>query len=1161
MGLRFILGRAGTGKTWLCLEEIVGALAREGDPTPLLFLVPEQATFQVERALAARRELAGFSRLHVVSFRRLAFRVLGQVGGASLRPVGPAGKLMLLRAVLEELDGELRLLRAPAGPPSPGLLRELQRFATELARYRVTPAMLREAAASIPGGPAAPGPLSRKWQELARVVEAYRARLCGRFVDPDDYLDLLARQLAHAPLARGARVWVDGFASFTAQELAVLGALLQVAREVSLTLCLDPERLPDPGRGPSPGELFRPTVKTYQEVSGLARQQGIPLLPPVCLRPATPPRFHGPALAALEKGFAAQGLSPAPPPRVSPLGAPTGLRLVRASSREAEIRWVAREILRLCREEGYRFRDLGVVTRRLTPYQEAIRAVFSAYGIPFFLDLKRSLDHHPAVELVRSACEVLARGWPLPAVIGYLKTDLAPVTRGDADRLENRALARGVEGRETWLARSDPWRAAGESDAEAARRLAALEPLARLEDDLRALAAARGQTEEACRALVRFLDELHVPEKLDSWAQEAAGAGRLEEAQEHRQVWEALVDLLEQQVEVLGDQPFALADFLQVLAAGLGTLQVGLIPPSLDQVLVGAVDRSRQPELRGVFLVGLVDGEFPALPGEDTLLTQRERELLAKAGCRLGETSEERYLHEPYLAYVALTRASHRLYLSYPAVDEGRPLAPSPVIHRLREWFPQLPEDEAATCGAGEIASAADLVDVVVQRARGAGPAGPSTGEPDWRALAAFVAASRGDPSLGALEHRARQAFPALAARACPGRLDSSLLEARLGPAWTLSVSSLQRLAACPFQFFAADLLGLRERRRFVVEPRTVGALLHGALRRLHEHLGEQGATIAHLSAPERAALAAALLQEEVASSPETYEPLQATGRGRYQLSRLRERLATTLWVLAEHARRGSFRPAAAEVSFGRPDAGDTLPGPAISLPGGRTLVLRGRVDRVEVAATADGRRYFRVLDYKSSRRTPSLKEVCHGTELQLGVYCLALAEGGEPLLGPAAPAGMFYVPLAHPVAEGEPGEAGSPEGRLKPLRWAGFALGDPEVLRLMEHEAAGLLVAPRLNKDGSVRRSGSVVPPGGFEALFGYLRRRIAELVAGMTEVTPAPYRDGQEVACRRCSFRVVCGFDPGLPGFHYRRAPPVTWEELVATPDPRVGGSDGRC
>ena len=137
-------------------------------------------------------------------------------------------------------------------------------------------------------------------------------------------------------------------------------------------------------------------------------------------------------------------------------------------------------------------------------------------------------------------------------------------------------------------------------------------------------------------------------------------------------------------------EPLPLREWLPILEAGLTGLTVGVIPPALDQVLIGAIDRSRNPDIRLALVLGMNETVFPAPPQSSVLLTDSDRVELEKQGISLS-TARQQLGQERYYGYVACTRARQRLVLTYCAADAaGKPLNPSPFLSHFRQLFPTL---------------------------------------------------------------------------------------------------------------------------------------------------------------------------------------------------------------------------------------------------------------------------------------------------------------------------------------------------------------------------------------------------------------------------------------------------------------------------------------
>ncbi|HEY8449138.1 MAG TPA: PD-(D/E)XK nuclease family protein, partial [Bacillota bacterium] len=662
-------------------------------------------------------------------------------------------------------------------------------------------------------------------------------------------------------------------------------------------------------------------------------------------------------------------------------------------------------------------------------------------------------------------------------------------------------------------------------------------------------------------ALFELLTALAVPERLAAWRDEAERAGDVTAAREHGQVWDALVGLLDEMAEALGGEPLTVHDYREIFEAGLDGLRIGLIPPALDQVLVGAIDRSRQPDLRAVLLLGLNEGVFPAAPGEDPILDDEDRRRLARAGYELAADSRRRLYRERYLAYIALTRPRERLWLSYSTgAPGGGQRLPSPIIQRLRALFRDLDEVRVSPVDGrpAEIQHPQRLMGALLRHLRWRGPA---AADPAWLKAQRWLARH---PRHGP---RLRRLLPALE-EPRPVRALSSEVRAALYRDRQLSVSRLERQAICPFWRFAAHDLRLEPDPSGQPDALSLGAWLHEALRAIGEHVAAAGRDWASLEPDEQQRLVARALAPLRTWLDEGR--LSASARTGYLLTRLERTLRWTVGLLVEHARRSEFRPVAHELAFG--EAGG-LP-PLILASDAGPVALRGRIDRVDVAEVA-GQTWLRVIDYKSGRRSLPLADVYHGLALQLPLYLAVAVAGAPQWLGrPAQPAGAYYLPLAEPIVD-DPGDGDKADRRrLAAAKLAGLTVRDAAVIRAMDRRIAGwseIVQAGLSDRTGEPFQDDRVAPLPDLEALLAFARARAAQLAGAILagRVAAHPYRraDGS-VPCGSCPFGSVCRFE-GRFGWHRELpslGPDDVWQRVRAgrqqeagdLPRPLPGGDD---
>jgi len=1188
------MGRAGAGKTTLCLREIGQELERQPLGTPLILLVPEQASFQTEHALALVTGKGGFMRAQVLGFNRLALRVLQEAGGATRLPLGEMGKRMVLRRLLEKRLEVLRVFGRASRLP--GFVDKLARALGEMKTYQVSAEDLDHCLIGLEQA-GHTGLLVDKLRDLQLIFNDFTYFLQDRFIDPDDYLALATEKIKHSSWLSQASIWVDGFTGFTPREFAVLEALLRHTREVSLTLSLDGGLVE---RALTETDPFYPVWETCKELLSMAQRVNAPVNQCLVAENGLLPRFLSPQLAYLERAFfdqrsvnglagTANAKNYARVPGAATVGtgqfsnqgkpgcsagAVQGISVMAAVDRRAEVEGMAREIVSLCRDQNYRWRDIVVLLRDIDLYGGLIEAIFTDHGIPFFLDHKRTVLHHPLVELVRAAMETVAENWPFDPVVRYLKTDLTPVSREEVDLLENYVLEHGIRG-SRWF-NDEPWlyhrRLSLENDDEISAqnkqaleqinniRAAAVEALAGFQQLVKAGVTVADYT----AALYELMEQLKVPEQLERWAVQANEEGRLEEAREHEQVWGDLVKLLDEMVEALGEEALALNQYTVILDAGLAALRLGLIPPGLDQVVVGSLDRSRSPQVRAAFLLGINDGVLPARLSEQGIFTESERERLQSSGLPLAPGVRRRVFDEQFIVYQALTRAAEQLVISYPMADgEGRALRPSPVVHRVREIFPDLveglwlQEPGSGVCDQDFVTQPGRCMTYLAGRLREVG-AGRSI-DPLWWDVYNWFIRNKLDDLLFT------RVMASLFYRNQEDRLPRALSQRLYGQPFKTGVSGLETFRSCPFAHFLTKGLRLKERAVFRLQAPDTGQFFHAALKLFAQRLQDDGLDWGRLEAGQCRELASEVV-DTLAPRLQS-EILLSSARHRYLTGRLKHIVQRSALVLAEHARRGRFRPVGLELAFG---PGGELPGVLFTLPSGGEMLLTGRIDRLD-AAQQESTLYLRVIDYKSGVTTIRLSDIWHGLKLQLLTYLEVALTYSQQLLGDQGlPGAVLYFRIAEPLLQTD----GTPLDRevteqllLKELKMKGLLLAEPALVRLMDSLAgtASDILPVSMKKDGGFAAHSAVLDQVQFDMLRAYLRQQLAsageDILAGVKDISP--YRQGEFRYCRYCSYQPVCQFDLLLSENAFRVITPekddLIWlriKEQLATGDELVIG-----
>ncbi|MFD3447295.1 helicase-exonuclease AddAB subunit AddB [Microbacteriaceae bacterium 4G12] len=1159
MSLRFVLGRAGSGKSEFCLREIHEELRHRPSGKTILYLVPEQMTFQAQQSLIGNSEVNASIRAQVFSFTRLAWKVLQEAGGASRLHIDEAGVHMLLRKIVEARKGELRVFQKAS--EQNGFFEQLGSMIAEFKRHNVTPSHVYTLWQELDtkSSEAQNMLLANKMYDLQVLYEDFERALIGKYLDSEDYLQLLANKIPDSHYVKDALVYIDGFQTLSPQELHVVKRLMEVGAQVTVVLTMD-----EPPIGERDElDLFYTTASTYQQLTRLAKENKIVLAPPVIVTKQE--RFgSSEALAHLEKYYEAR---PA-----KWFGNTADIAVYSAANRRAEIEGVAREIRRLVREQGWRYRDIAVTVRNGNNYHDLIKTVFYDYQIPYFIDEKRSMLHHPLVELIRSALEVVGGNWRYDAVFRCIKTELlyplgsnVEKLREEMDEFENYCLAYGIQGKKwtsdsRWMYRR--YRSLeGYSTAQTNEerdmedkvndlRTLVVTPLLQLQQRLKRAKTTMGM----CEAIYLFLEQLDIPKKLEALRQQAEEEGNFLFASDHDQVWQETIDLLDKFVEMLGEEKLSLDVFIKVLTTGLEALQFSNIPPSLDQVIIANFDRSRLANIRAVFLIGVNEGVIPAAASDEGVLSDEEREALLVAGIELAPTSRQKLLEEQYIIYQALTRATHRLYITCPFADEeGKSLLPSSVIKRIKVMFHI--EDVFLTNDVNDlpvekqlsyVTTPAVSLSYLTQQLQNWKRYGFAGNMSFWWDVYNFYVTS---PKW---KEKSRRVLSSLFYRNEAKKLTRNVSRELYGDKIKGSVSRMELFQRCAYSHFAQHGLSLRERDIFKLDAPDIGELFHAALKKIADRLLKENKSWSDLSRKECEYLAieaieelAPLLQKEI---------LLSSNRHHYLKRKLQQIIFRASLVLSEHAKASGFVPVDLEVPFGMGGQAG-LPSMQFQLQNGANMEVVGRIDRVDKAESEQGT-FLRIIDYKSSAKSLDLTEVYYGLALQMLTYLDVVIENASKWTKgkQAAPAGVLYFHIHNPIVDMKHNVSTEEieEEILKKFKMKGLLLGDTDVVRLMDQTlttGASHIVSAGLKKDGSFNSYSAIASEQEFTMLKNYVRRTFEHIGTNITDgvIDIAPYKMKNKAACTFCKFRTVCQFDEACEENEYRNLKPLKGSDAL--------------
>lgn len=1122
MSLQLVYGGAGSGKSTYVFEKIIAqSLAQENKQ--FLVLVPEQFTMQTQMDLVRMHPKGGILNIDVCSFMRLAHKIGEEVGQSQVPILDDTGKSLILRRLAAEYEESLPLLGSRL--KKIGYIHEVKSAISEFMQYGIGPKELEELVAFSKNK----GNLSQKLQELLVLYQAFMTYTKEKYITTEEIMDRLYAQLDRSKSIRDSVIVLDGFTGFTPIQNRVIEKLLSLAKKVYITVTLDSKQIISQMLGEQ--NLFALSQKTIYSLTALAEKAGVAIDRPIVLDQVQGEKSNRPDLLHLEKGLFRY-------PYTAFSKKPDHIHLYGAKTVEEEVHQAVVTIRSLLRE-GYEYRDIAVICGDLGSYGSLLEEEFAKYNIPGFFDQTKNITLNPFVEYIRSAWNILLEHFSYPAVFQYLRSGMADFSSEEVDRLENYCIAFGIKGKK-WQQLFVRVPSEGE---EGIAELAFLNGLReRLLEQIAPLQGKFGNAAAMVEGLYGFLEKNRCSEKLQAYEQYFQSTGEPEKEKEYSQIYTYVLQLLEQLHSLLGTEKMNRKEFLEVLDAGFGEIQVGVIPQRVDTIVVGDVERTRLKPIKALLLLGMNDGNIPKNTGKGGILSDIDREFLATSGQELAPTPRQEMFIQRFYFYLHVTKPSEHLYLSYSAMGrDGKGLKLSYFVEVLKHLFPGL-ETEEAKDDWKQLESWQDGRKLVAKQLRDykVGTL-EQTGK---EALFTMMQALEDYGQKDALENLLDKVFYAYTA----SPLSKEAVQLLYGSIIRTSISRLGKMAWCAYSHYLEYGLGLEERKEYGFEAVDMGILFHSCLDLFGEALAENHYTWLNFPPEEGKRILETILEKYALDYGNTV--LFSSGRNEYVLSLMRKILNRTIETLQYQLKKGRFMPKEYEVSFSLLEDLDSI---TISLNAEEKMRLRGRIDRIDTWEE-DNKLYVKVVDYKSGNTQFKLLNFYYGLDLQLVMYLNAAVEleqkkaPGKEVI----PAAILYYHLDDPMIESDSQltEQEIQEKIYKNLSMTGVINSNDTVLKGLDQsrDSKSDVVPVSYNKDGSVRKSSAVMEQSKMQDLMGFAIKRAKQIGTRILEgdIAVTPREMSGTLACQNCNYRKICGFDETVEGYQRQSLEKLEEDEI---------------
>lgn len=1070
-----IFGLHGTGKT-AKIYEYLGRCVEEKKHAFLV--VPEQYAVSAERTLIEKLGNPANMYIEVINFKRMCNRVFRESGGIVSKIPDAVTKQLAMCQVLEQTSEFMHEYGAVSKDVdfAPKMLAVVE----QMHMARISPDDIEKVMPSVESEN-----LKNKLHDICLSYEAYRSYMENKLEFPGDMLDHLYEILCGFDFFKGKTVFFDSFYGYTAQELAIIGKIMETADNVYATFICNGEKMVDASfdRCTSAAAAFRK----------LADKNGVEIKD---VHLDTVQKYRSDALNEIAKSFSLSALSEPQKECNS-----DGISVICCDDLYAETRCAVRIVSGLMLE-GIRPGEIAICAASTEEYEGILDNEFQKAGIPFSFDAHEDLSACPIAALVASAFEA-ASTFGMQSIIDYIKTGLSGLDDESADELEIYLRTWKISGKryfyESWHMNPDGF-VEEEPDHEKLERINASKELllSCLEPFSVSLSYAKKGSDIA-RAVYTLTKDIA----------RVSGKSIIDDGAEGLQL-DMLYRVLDRINETVGDESITPTRFCQLFKACIGSMKSGKIPEIIDQVRFSSASLMRPDGVRYVIILGANDGVFPKEKDSSGMFGNAERIALKNLGLEFSKTDEEGSYDELFLAYCALCSASDKAYVLYrknSLADET--MYKSVIVSILERMFGE--KSVASSFSEDSVLDSAVSDELLFEH---------------YMTLEDGVERATLKAYFSEKEEYRQRMETASAGDLTDTPLNADVLSELFGKRMTSSYSKIEKYRECPFKYFCTYTLKLEPEPKASLGAPEIGNTVHKILEELvpvfskmHENAEE--ITVDFIKDTVKKKLNE-ILERFMYGSADV-----VTKRFEYMFARLEHSLNSLCIEVASELKESRFVPVDFELELSY--NGEVMPVEA-ELSDGRRLAIIGAIDRVDVYKDEKtGDSWIRITDYKTGSKEFKVEDAREGFNLQMLLYLYALTCKETPKYGRMKPAGVIYRMVQPPTNDKESFDkvSGADFAEAESVSTvSGLVVSDEDILYAMEPSLGKKgRYTPYAESRGTVK---GIMPYKELTELLEDAVKKAAELADEIAHgcKSARPVKDKKRDACSFCDYKSICRY-----------------------------------
>ncbi len=1108
MALRIIYGKAGTGKSTYIYNEINEKIKNK-ENKKIYIITPEQFSFTAEQKLMKNKK--SIINAEVVTFNRLAYRVINETGGVINTNLSNCGKSMLIYWVLQNKKNDLIFLNKSNENVDLSM-----RTITELKKHGISVHTLKEKQQEVKDEY-----LKCKLNDIILIYENFEEKIKNNYIDETDLLSILAENIDKIDLLKNAEIYIDEFSGFTEQEYLIIKKLIKISENITITTCIDNlDFNTDPNT-----DIFYQNKITLKKIINLNEEnKNIKYINLEKLL-----RFKNEELIYIENYLYNKKIK-------KYANDVKNINLFLAKNEYSEIEEIAKKIIKLIKKENYRYRDISIITKNINKYSNLAKAIFNKYEIPIFIDEKRELNQNIVVQYVLSILEIFIKNYSYESIFNYLKTGFVDVEENDIFKLEKYCLKYGIKNNKF---KKDFIYGINEKNKEEINylneiRKKIINPLINLKNKINE----EKNIKKIITEIYSFLINEKIENKLNKKIKELKENNLLDLAKEYEESYKILINIFDEMVLIFGEEKITFEKFAEILKIALKNSGLGKIPGFQDQVIMGDTERSRSHKVKATFIIGLNDGVFPSINRDEGFLDDNDRNILKKEGIELAKGTLENLYDDNFNIYKAFTTAEEKIFLSYSSSDsEGKSLRASSLILKIKKIFPKLIEESNLILEKNnlEIINEKKLYEDLILKINKI-----KNGEkPQKLFYIIFEYYNKNKKYNNLLNENIKYINYNF-----NEKINKKNIEKIYNNNLNTSISKLEKYNSCPYSYFLQYILKLKEKEELKIQNIDTGTFMHDIINEFFKEINNKKIKLENVEDKNIEEITQKIIEEKL-NNNQNYI-FTSTAKYKLLITRLKRIINKALKYIVQTVVQSEFDVEGTEVEFA--EKGKYTP-IVLNLDDGKKVEITGKIDRIDLAKD-DNNKYVRIIDYKSSIKNIDFSDIYAGLQLQLITYMDAVCEK-EDLI----PAGILYFNLLEQIINSSKklSEEQIEEKIRNNFKMKGLILADVKVAKMHDKNldsGSSKLVPAYIDKSGNLSQNkSSIATKEEFTKLQNYINKTIKEIAKEIYNgnIEQKPYYKNKKTPCQYCTYKVMCNFNSGICENNYRYIDKLTKDEVL--------------